>query len=480
MDEAAAEIREDGAENKIHDRDITSENNVDPSAEDTTDAKQDSISCEDCGLKFTQWDVYNTHLHQHALEEGEEEEEEEPQMGEDMSPVSELDSERGDDGESQDVDIGEADECDTRSSWQKQPSGFTEDVGDASTKEQIGKYHTCLVCGKVYTYLVSYQKHLQLHENPPSPTKSPHNIHNLPQHQCLDCGMSFIRRARLLGHMRIHRSSKSIPPRCDQCGIDFRSIKSWMSHVDIHRNKPFWCLSCAKGFRSEYSLDKHLRSHTLTKHTCHICHESFHASKQLRIHYNTHSGAKPYQCTFCGKSFFKRGNLLLHRKRHLRAYAGFNGMLRGSRKRKNQRMKHLLASVKEEPEMDTYMEHLPWKQEPIEENVTQQPCESGDHASSEESDCGEPLHHFKLSKPPGSALSDPHDGLKSEPVQPPTGQALFGSKSQENNIYTEHKYWEWECVECDMGFDEVEKLHSHYVKHATGELPIPHDDIEDI
>ncbi|KAF3839937.1 hypothetical protein F7725_018654 [Dissostichus mawsoni] len=380
----------------------------------------DSISCEECGLKFTQWDIYQTHLHQHALEEErrreeeEEEEEEENQMGDDMSPVSELDS--------------------------------------------------------VYTYLVSYQKHLQLHENLPPTTKRPPSVPNLHQHHCPDCGMSFIRRARLLGHMRVHRPTKSKPPRCDQCSIDFRSIKSWMNHVVLHRKKPFWCLSCAKGFKNEDSLDKHMRSHTLMKHTCHICHESFHVSKQLRIHYKTHSGAKPYQCTFCGATFFKRGNLLLHRKKHLRAYAGFNGMLRGSKKRINNWRNNFLASVKEEPEMDTY----------VEQNETQQPCESGDHGSSEESDCGEPLHHFKLSKPPGSARSGPHDKWKSEPVQPLTGQELAESESPENNMYREHKYWEWECVECDMGFDEVAKLHLHYVKHATGELPIPHDDVDDI
>nr|XP_033958647.1 uncharacterized protein si:ch211-261d7.6 isoform X3 [Pseudochaenichthys georgianus] len=93
-------------------------------------SKQDSISCEECGLKFTQWDIYQTHLHQHALEEGEEEEEEEAQMGDDMSPVSELDSVRGVDGKSRDVDIsGEADECDTSSLLQIQPTDLLKMCG---------------------------------------------------------------------------------------------------------------------------------------------------------------------------------------------------------------------------------------------------------------------------------------------------------------------------------------------------------------
>ncbi|KAF7650643.1 hypothetical protein LDENG_00122810 [Lucifuga dentata] len=50
----------------------------------------------------------------------------------------------------------------------------------------------------------------------------------------------------------------------------------------------------------------------------------------------------------------------------------------------------------------------------------------------------------------------------------------------ESNLHKDPEYWEWECVECDMGFDEEAKLHLHYVKHATGELPMPQDEFNDV
>ncbi|XP_035528037.1 zinc finger protein 271-like [Morone saxatilis] len=321
--------------------------------------------------------------------------------------------------------------------------------------------------------------------------KSDQNVSNLHKYECPDCGMLFIRRARLLGHLRVHRShesSSSKPPRCDQCNKNFTSEDSWMAHVDLHKQKPFWCLSCAKGFSDEASLDKHLQNHSLKKHTCNICHKSFHVTAQLKHHYNTHTGAKPYQCTVCGKNFSFPGNLISHRKKH---HAGSNGMPVGlknsaiiGKKRLIKKKRLILTSVKEEPEMDINIEELPAKKERGEESDTQKPCEDaefGDYANSEESDCGEPVHYFnyfKPSKPPGPAGSDPPHELKSEIMPPQAGQGPDESESQETNMHRVHKYWEWECCECDMGFDEVAKLHLHYIKHATGELPIPQDDIE--
>ncbi|XP_044063582.1 zinc finger protein 271 isoform X3 [Siniperca chuatsi] len=483
MDEAAAAaIKEDGAEKKPHNGDRTSENNVGPSAEDTADIEQGCLECEDCGLKFTHWEVFKTHLHQHALEE----EEEEAQMGDNRNPSAELDSGRVDDGENRDEDTGgDADGCDVSSSSQTKPS-----VGTASTKKRLRRVYACLICGKVYTYLVSFRKHQRLHENQSSTTKS-QSVQNLHTYECPECGVSFFRQARLLGHLRVHRSRgsfKSKPHRCDQCNKDFSSIKSWMVHVDLHKQKPFWCLSCAKGFKEEQSLDKHLQSHNLRQHTCNVCHKSFSMSTQLVNHYKTHSGAKPYQCTFCEKSFSHLGNLISHRKKHFGVFVGSRGMPLGmknsaisAKKQVIKEKRLILTSVKEEPGMDTNMEELPGKEKQVEKNETEKPCEDaefGDHSNSEESDCGEPVHHLKLSKPPGLPGCDPPDESKSKTVKPQAGQELDKSESQETNLYREHKYWEWECCECDMGFDEVAKLHLHYIKHATGELPIPQEDIE--
>lgn len=84
--------------------------------------------------------------------------------------------------------------------------------------------------------------------------------------------------------------------------------------------------------------------------------------------------------------------------------------------------------------------------------------EEGD-VDSEGSDCGEPTHQ-------SNQLCA---------VAPTAGQEPEETEAGRAHVHREHKYWEWDCCVCDMGFDEVEKLHLHYVKHATGELPIPQE-----
>ncbi len=443
--------------------------------------KQGGLACKDCGLKFTHWEVFQTHLHQHALEEEEEEEEEEAQMGDDRNPAAHLDSGRIDDGENGDEDMGgDADECDMSSLLQAKPSDLIPAVGVATASmKKKQKVYTCSYCGKVYAYLVSFRKHQRLHENQPSTTKS---VQNLRKYECPECGLSFIRRVRLLGHLRVHRPrTSSKPPRCEQCNKDFASPKSWIVHVKLHKRNPFWCLSCAKGFKEEAALDKHLQSHSLRQHKRNICRNSFQMSTQLRNYYTTHSGAKPYQCTGCGKRFSHLGNLILHRKKYLGISVGSSRMKNcaviAKKRVRREEQRLVLTSGKEEPEMDTNMGALPAE----EESETQKICEDAefeDHANSESSHCGEPMRHFKLLKSPGSAGSDPPDESESETEQPQAGQELDESESEETNTDKEHRYWEWECCECDMGFDEVAKLHLHYIKHATGELPIPQDDTD--
>ncbi|XP_047188110.1 zinc finger protein 569 isoform X3 [Scophthalmus maximus] len=477
---SAAVITGDEAENNPLRGRGASEHSVGPSAEDTSnDTKQCSIECKDCGLKFTHWEVFKTHLHQHSLEEEEveeeEEEEEDAQTGDKTYPAAELLPEREDQGEKGDDDMdGAADWCDTSSPSQTEPLDFTQSARVAAIKQKLRKVYACLICGKVYTYLVSFQKHQEQHGTKSSTAKS-QSIQNLHKYECPYCGMSFIRRTRLIGHLRVHlshRPSKAKLPRCDQCNKDFTSIKSWMIHADRHREKPFWCLSCAKGFVDEASLDKHLQSHSLRQHKCDLCSKSFQMSSQLMNHYNSHTGAKPYQCSLCGKNFSHSGNIITHQKKHVRVFVGSSGRPLGIKnaltlkKRVKKKNKAALTSVTEE-ELLEKKDRVQGNENPSEHN------ELGDRVNSDDSDCGEPLHNLS-----GSAGSDLPDQSKSETVPTQARQERDESESRETNGHRDHKYWEWECFECDMGFDDVAKLHLHYIKHATGELPFPQADTE--
>ncbi|XP_037533167.1 zinc finger protein 43, partial [Nematolebias whitei] len=376
-------------------------------------AKKSNITCKDCGLKFTHSDSYLTHLHQHALEE------EEAQLEDSWTPAADQETREDRD---EDMSSG-ADEDDASSSSQTQPPEVTQDATAASTQNMPQKGYSCLVCGKVYSYLESYKKHQNLHKetfltkaNQTKPQKESasrwsESASSLRKYECPDCGMSFIRRTRLISHLRGHRSRKCIqssPLKCDQCNKSFLNVSSWTSHTELHKLRRFWCLSCARGFLDEASLDRHLQSHSLKQNVHNTDDKSSQKAKEVTSQPNF--SFRTYPCRFCGKTF--------------------------------------LQSVKDETEMNANAKEL----------QTREVTEGGDPENSEESDCGEPMHCLKFPKHPN------------DPTQPPVEQDLG---KNELNVHREHKYWEWECIECDMGFDEMEKLHLHYIKHATGEVPIP-------
>lgn len=431
---------------------------------------QISLACKDCGLKFSDTEIFKTHLHQHALEDETEEDAQEVEPGDSGNCATELDSERDGSGENGGggKDGGEVSSL--------KPVGSLEHTEAACLNEKHRNVYTCLVCGKVYTYLVSFRKHQEQHEKESSTAKT-QKSGNLQKYDCPECGMSFIRQVRLRGHMKTHRSQMfdSNPPRCDQCNIEFTSTDQWLTHIELHEEKPFWCLRCAKGFADEKALDKHLHSHSQRQHTCNICHKRFHLVTELRDHYKAHTGTRAYQCTLCGKSFPFLGKLIAHRKKHFKVYGGANGMgiknSRISKKRVKKKKRWLLSSIKEEPEVDMNVAEPP----EIENEMTELPREDVEFADSEDSDCGEPMHRSKPSKQQGSGGPD-WSKLETAPLK--AGQNLNKEESEGGHVHGGHNYWEWECCECDVGFDEVAKLHLHYIKHATGELPIPRDDIE--
>ncbi|KAM8826581.1 uncharacterized protein ACB058_019832 isoform 2-T2 [Synchiropus picturatus] len=291
----------------------------------------------------------------------------------------------------------------TRSSAGNLPSRWKQDEGGADhpgpTKPFKG--YTCAECGKVYTYQVSYEKHLQEHgmdgcNSKPLPT--------LPQYSCPYCQLVFVRMSKLQAHMRSHSSRD---PRCDQCDKTFATTKSYLSHVELHQQNPLWCLCCCKGFKDEASMHQHLQRHQLGKHKCYLCSKQFMSEVLLKRHYKsshpTYTPAPSSHGDHPGSPCAQHEN---------RATAPGETPLEGT------------SDLK---------------------------CDSGelqDYFEFEESECGEPTHH----QAPG------------EPVQVP-------------DTKRQHGYWEWECVECDVGFDDVSVLHHHYMQHAAGEIPMLTDAI---
>lgn len=309
--------------------------------------------------------------------------------------------------------------------------------------------YRCPVCGKIYTYLVPFRKHQLQHEMRSLPRES-RKGDETQRYECSDCQMTFTRKEKLRAHARLHEMSSFFRPglhQCDRCGKTLTSARTWAAHMKLHKQQLFWCLSCSKGFPDEVSLDRHLQGHNRKRHTCKICRKSFVMVAELVRHYKSHAATRVYQCTLCSKSFSFIGNLISHRKQHFRVFPRGEG--RASRRLSQIRFRKRKGR---------------WRGK--QGRKAPEPLGAG-NVDSDGSDCGEPTHQLKP--------SNQMDESGSERVAPAAGQELQEREPGGAQVHRLHKYWEWECCVCDMGFDEVEQLHLHYVKHATGELPIPQD-----
>ncbi|XP_074540566.1 uncharacterized protein LOC141801424 [Halichoeres trimaculatus] len=447
--------------------------NVEPAVNTFSPSKQGSLACTDCGLMFTNQEVFKTHLHQHALEEeeGEDDEEEEAEKREDKSHAARLDFTEMYAAEIRDQYTGGDENLSIMSrSLQSNRSGITQDRG-------VRQNHSCSVCGKLYKYLNSLLRHEQQHIKSDPANKS---FQKVGKYECPDCGMAFIRKARLIGHMRTHWLSGPLnleSLNCDQCNKSFTSEKSWRNHIELHKRKPFWCPSCSKGFFDEQSLEKHLQGHHPSLYTCDICNKSFRLHSQLVHHQNTHTGARPFQCTVCGQAFANPKKLILHKKIHVQVSSR---MPLGSQKSVAIAKK---VEIKEEKQTFSVSEVKDTNiSEPMDKECLTEESRTLKRQDAEFVDCEytveedwEPVYPCTKSKPHGFTASHAHHESSLETSQPQRAQHL---DEMDTIMYEDHKYWEWECCVCEMGFDEVAELHTHYIKHATGEVPIPHDGLQ--
>ncbi|XP_064818027.1 zinc finger protein 37-like [Oncorhynchus masou masou] len=460
------------------------------------------MRCQDCGQQFTRWEAFKTHLRKHVLEEAIAEEEERRQgikraletngsNGNVESAAPKKKQKNIDDGdyeENSDVDV-EGDEEDDEeffdSSWQVGPSEIVTvrpRVAMLSEEEKpvfsgSHKVYACSICGKVYSYLESFRNHQKMHEK--EVKKQP------TENKCPDCGKVFARPSLLVTHLKVHRPPVPMEPstlKCDQCVKHFNSLQTYLIHMDLHKQKPFWCLACAKGFRDELSLDKHLQGHNLRRHKCDLCEKSFRVPAELRYHYNTHTGAKPYKCTLCKKNFSQLGNLITHRKKHVGVYVGASKTPLGPRnhlfagRRRVTEMKRLVFTGMGSTEaevIDMLQEHQEEQEEEEEEDIKVGEEESGSEESESRSeDSGaEDSSKSDSSDSSGSDSSDDSDSSGS-------GEEEGEQEGKEETALEAHvavqqkRHKEWECFECGEGFDQESALHLHYMKHASGELPV--------
>ncbi|KAF6080035.1 zinc finger imprinted 2 [Phyllostomus discolor] len=157
-------------------------------------------------------------------------------------------------------------------------------------------------CGETL-YLMPYlTRHLGAHSGDKSP------------------GKSFIQRASICGHVRIHSQEDYFE--CFQCGKAFIQDEHLLQHLQDHESAK----ALPRGLpRKKTYLIRYQRKHDYVgerAHQCCDCSRAFRRSSQLIQHYRIHAQERPFQCQLCGKCFSRPSQLTQHYQLHSQEKSG--------------------------------------------------------------------------------------------------------------------------------------------------------------
>ena len=147
-------------------------------------------------------------------------------------------------------------------------------------------------------------------------------VHRIADKQCPQCEQVFTMHGDLNRHIKlVHEGQNTATGACPQCGKTLAK-KNLAAHIKMVHDKlrPHSCPVCGRAFLTKYTLQQHIDTHKPsdqrdTKFLCAFCGKGFINRTHYADHLNTHTGARPYVCNICNKTF--RCNPALHKHKEL-------------------------------------------------------------------------------------------------------------------------------------------------------------------
>ncbi|XP_068935460.1 telomere zinc finger-associated protein isoform X2 [Petaurus breviceps papuanus] len=114
-----------------------------------------------------------------------------------------------------------------------------------------------------------------------------------------------------------NRKRRAVPVECPTCHKKFLSKYYLKVHNRKHTGeKPFGCLKCGKSYFRKENLLEHQARNCLNRSeqvfTCSVCQETFRRRMELRVHMVSHTGEMPYKCSSCSQQFMQKKDLQSH------------------------------------------------------------------------------------------------------------------------------------------------------------------------
>ncbi|XP_052894386.1 zinc finger protein 420-like [Anopheles moucheti] len=174
-------------------------------------------------------------------------------------------------------------------------------------KRFVPRNYPCKQCDKSFNNWLKLKMHVELdHSETP------------PSFPCPECDKTFVIRSRLKAHQKIHSARKDHT--CDVCGSSFVNKGLLKRHRrSLHSTDLlFECKLCSKKFAVVEKLKIHQRVHTGERpFECSFCPRTFlHFSDRKRHEMAAHTGERPFKCKLCPASYIRNRELNLHMQKH--------------------------------------------------------------------------------------------------------------------------------------------------------------------